>query len=251
MVIKGLYTQFDETKIPPHLLSAVEATIRMVRMLEKIEGTKFIKDERLFADSLTIDFIALDKVADGRLYLELPAAVRTEALVTLATIITRGRTPYGVSHSRHYWSTLSDDQYNGTTPWFRAQLALFSDSRKAPLVHYTDMPVHTLMDAPRTAQMLQDRFAHISTIAPRAATHRDFLVWYIMDCLRNVPVEWMPLIGDKMWVPATRVRTVQGSLVAGCCGVVDGKAYLAGLHPSPPNKGAYGIGISLGLANAR
>lgn len=256
MAIHGLYKQYDPMHIPGRIRGAVAASVTMLRLLEQLEGHQFIRDERLFTNSLIADFSALDAVANGRTYLELPAAVHTETLVQLAANLAVGCGYRDFAVFRNYWGsrrrdvplTAPEALKNGIAEDFIPRLAPYSSFRATPLLHCINTPVHALFnERAMVVQALKQLRLPPDTPA-RTATHRDFLVWYSMDCIRKAPPSILPVVGGRMWIAQAGLKTLQGTVVGAYCATDnDGRGVLG--YSSPRLSGAVvgGIGLSIGL----
>ena len=79
----------------------------------------------------------------------------------------------------------------------------------------------------------------------RATDHRDFLVWYIMDLLREVSAAQVVLAKGFMRVPVLGRRTVDGDSYVGNVNVNAGQANLDRSNGNANDDN--GVGLSVGL----
>ena len=253
MAIAGLKEPLEVvTTEPSPVEEAVETTIGMLQRLS------LVNDEQALHSSLTGEFTRLVELGKGRLYVRLPAGVKTSQLIELANTLAVERGFASVFTWPHFWvpdteaNSLTEQELDGSFVAFTAQLALFADSKYDPLLHFAGLSFDDMYrDNGRPTQLEKIGQAQAEFVAqhPGAALdtcdQRDYLVWYIMDMIRGVPTGELALAQGFMRVPRHGRRRVGGG---SCVGVVysrGGRAYLDGSFGFAFDD--FGVGLSVGF----
>jgi len=228
--------------------------------LELLKRLNLVNDEKAALDSLRGDFARCTELGEGRLYLDLPAGITFEQLLGLANELAKERGFEQAFRWAPFWTSRTEresvtaQELNGVTVGYTARVALFaSDSTSVdPLLHFTGLPYDEKYRERRQPTQLeklasaQTQFAQANAGASlRAADHRDFLVWYIMDLLREVPAAQVVLVKGYMRVPVLGRRTVDGDSCVGGVHSRDGRADFYGSY-GYANDGV-GVGLSAGF----
>ena len=254
MAIAGLKEPLEVvTTEPSPVEEAVETTIGMLQRLS------LVNDEQALHSSLTGEFTRLVELGKGRLYVRLPAGVKTSQLIELANTLAVERGFASVFTWPHFWvpdteaNSLTEQELDGSFVAFTAQLALFADSKyDDPLLHFAGLSFDDMYrDNGRPTQLEKIGQAQAEFVAqhPGAALdtcdQRDYLVWYIMDMIRGVPTGELALAQGFMRVPRHGRRRVGGG---SCVGVVFSSGGRANLDWSYGNAFVgNGVGLSVGF----
>ena len=253
MAIAGLKEPLEVvTTEPSPVEEAVETTIGMLQRLS------LVNDEQALHSSLTGEFTRLVELGKGRLYVRLPAGVKTSQLIELANTLAVERGFASVFTWPHFWvpdteaNSLTEQELDGSFVAFTAQLALFADSKYGPLLHFAGLSFDDMYrDNGRPTQLEKIGQAQAEFVAqhPGAALdtcdQRDYLVWYIMDMIRGVPTGELALAQGFMRVPRHGRRRVGGG---SCVGVVFSSGGRANLDWSYGNAVVgNGVGLSVGF----
>lgn len=258
MAIDGLLNTFlvDAGAESP----AEEATKITLLMLEALE---VVINEDAAYTCLLKKFAASTELGDvaGRLYLQLPAAISTVKLLKLANKLSQER-GYSVARRNHaFWvpnswpGAITSREFNGYCTEYTPQVALYAadsrvnDSRLHFIGHKYDEMSEGKKIVLSQLQMLEQKVAAFASKHPgaylRAADHRDFLVWYIMDLIQEIPPTTAALHKCSMLIPSLGRRTIgeksQIGFVANYDGVVFGSCDGDGPYSLP------GIGLSAGF----
>lgn len=235
---------------------AASTTVQLMKQLGLV-----ITDEEALWTSLHNDFARLlTELGRGRPYVELPRSITTERLCELANELAAERGFSPVFRWKPFWvpgtelQSVTAQEINSVAEVITARLALFSEkaTNADPLLHFLDLPYDgeyknwgqtSQLDALAQAQRV---FANQHLGASlRAADHRDFLVMYLMDLIREVSAEEVILAKGFMRVPALGRRTVDGDSYVGIVCSGGGQAYFG-----RSGGGAYGwdgFGLSAGF----
>ena len=220
-----------------------------------------VNDEKAALDSLRHDFARCTELGEGRLYLDLPAGVTFEQLLELANELARERGFEQASRWPAFWvprterESVTVRELNGSAVGYTARVALFApDSTSVdPLLHFTGFPYDEKYRERRQPTQLeklakaQVEFSQAHAGASlRATDHRDFLVWYIMDLLREVSAAQVVLAKGFMRVPVLGRRTVGGGSCVGYVRSFGGQAYFDGSGGGNAF-GEVGVGLSAGF----
>jgi hypothetical protein len=254
MAIAGLKDPLEVvTTEPSPVEETVETTIKMLQRLS------LVNDEQALHNSLTGEFTRLVELGKGRLYVRLPAGVKTSQLIELASALAIERGFIKIYAWPPFWApgtetnSLTEQELDGSTTTFEARLALSAtDSRYDPLLHFTVLSFDDMYrDSGRPTQLKKIGQAQAEFVAqhPGAALdtcdQRDYLVWYIMDMIRGVPTSELALAQGLMRVPRHGRRRVDG---VSCVGGVFSNGGQASLGRS--GGVAYddhGVGLSVGF----
>lgn len=232
---------------------AVETTIKM------LERLSLVSNEQALRDSLTGEFTRLAELGKGRLYVRLPAGVKTSQLIELANALAVERGFVKSYTWPPFWapgtetSSLTEQELDGSTVTFEARLALFAtDSKYDPLLHFTCLSFDDMYresGKPTQLEKIEQAQAefekqYAGTILD-ACDQRDYLVWYIMDMIRGVPAGGLALAQGFMRVPCHGRRRVGGGSYVGGVDSGDGLACLGGSDGDAD--GGDGVGLSVGF----
>lgn len=236
--------------------STVDATVRLFKLLGLAE------DEQALRDSVAVDYARLTKLGPGRPYVALPSAVTTDQLIELADKLAAERGFDSVYRWAPFWvpgadrDSVTPTELNGSATGYVARVALFSAKPELgndPLLHFVGRSYDEKYR--EQGQMTQrealsqaiDVFGNQHPGANlRAADHRDFLVWYIMDLIRDVPAKKVVLAQGFMRVPATGRRSVDDGSSVGCVCSGFGRARFDWSYGYAD--GDDGVGLSAGFA---
>ena len=249
MAIAGL------KKLPTTAYRVSEAVDTSVQMLYRLD---LVEDEAALRTSLTSDFGQLAKLGEGRLYVQLSAAVPTAKLLALASELAVARGFDSPFRWKPLWvpgteaESLSESEQNGTVASITARLALYSDNQYDRLLHFGRLSYDDKYREKGKATQLEElervtrNFTsyHAGTTL-EAADDRDFLVWYIMDLLRKLPANELVLASGVMRVVRYGRRRVDGGSFVGRVDSDDGQAFFDGSYGGA-RPGA-GVGLSVGL----
>ena len=253
MAIAGLKEPLEVvTTEPSPVEEAVETTIGMLQRLS------LVNDEQALHSSLTGEFTRLVELGKGRLYVRLPAGVKTSQLIELANTLAVERGFASVFTWPHFWvpdteaNSLTEQELDGSFVAFTAQLALFADSKYDPLLHFAGLSFDDMYrDNGRPTQLEKIGQAQAEFVAqhPGAALdtcdQRDYLVWYIMDMIRGVPTGELALAQGFMRVPRHGRRRVGGDSCVGDVYSGGGRADLVWSFGYAYDD--YGVGLSVGF----
>lgn len=237
----------------PDVAEAVETTIRLFMRL----GCGL--NEPAVRESFIADYTRLIELGNGRLYVELPAAITHDQLLKLASelAVECGYespfiwAPYWVPGAEK--NSITEQELDGTAADFTARIALFSDdSDYDPLLWFTGLPFDDNYTEPgdltqvKAFQEKQRSFvSQHSGASLRTADHRDFLVWYIMDLLRGAKQSGLVLAQSFMCVPVLGRRFVDGDLIVGSVYSLDGRAWFGGSDGIADSY--FGVGLVAGF----
>lgn len=255
MAIRGV-KQADLAAIAsPEVCEAVEVTVELLQLLD------LVQDEEQLHYSLAGDYSLLQAIGPGRLYIALPASVPTSLLVTMINELAGHHAMSGVQLDSYwndaYWMrALTDAEMNGTQKALQAKLALHSAVAKpgvSVLLHHTNWPLHRVPGLLTSQSILVGSDAdyleaNFAASAVRAADHRDYMVWCLMDLLRGMPPDKMPLAdGGILRIPALGVRdSGSARALTGC--VMQSSEALVDARGVPADAGdAIGVGMVIGL----
>ena len=244
-------------ELVPEQSPAEEAAEISLKLLMRLE---LVNDEKAALDSLRGDFARCTELGQGRLYLDLPAGVTFEQLLGLANELAEEKGFDRAFRWPSFWvprterESVTAQELNGNTIGYSARVALFApDSTSVdPLLHFTGLSFdekYRVRKQPTQLEKLakaQTEFAQVySGASLRAADHRDFLVWYIMDMLRDVSAAQVVLAKGFMRVPALGRRTVGGDSCVGDVRSYGDRAYFDGSNGVAFDGG--GVGLSAGF----
>ena len=258
--LKKPLAQVVITELSP-VEEAVETTVALFQRLS------LVTNEQALRDSLTREFTRLAELGKGRLYVRLPAGVKTSQLIELANALAvelANALAVELGFVKSYawplfWvpgtetSSLTEQELDGSTVTFEARLALFAtDSKYDPLLHFTCLSFDDMYrENGKPTQLERIEQAQAEFEKQYAGTildtcdQRDYLVWYIMDMIRGVPAGGPALTRGLMRVPCHGRRRVGGGSFVGGVFSDGGLAYLDRSDGS-----AYddcGVGLSVGF----
>ena len=253
MAIAGLKDINTQALTASKVEEAVATTIVMLQRLELVDS------EEKLRESLTSRFKWLAEMGDGRLYVRLPAGVKTSQLIELANTLAIERGFDTVFLWPNLWvsgteaNSLTEQELNGSTVGFEARLALFAtDSKFDPVLHFTGLSYDDKYREKKKSTQLEKVQQEFDGFAKRhpgatidSCDHRDFLVWYIMDLIRGVPASELALAQGFMRTPRHGRRTVDGDSCVGRVNSYGGQAELGGSHGRA--RDGLGVGLSVGF----
>jgi hypothetical protein len=252
-----IYKPPDDLQFKHGTPDVAEATVTTFRLLTLLN---LIGDIGLARDYLTQEYTRLANHGyDGRLYITLsPEQASFERLIKVA-----GRL-HGKSVERYadLWTPFSSKNYKGYTldelngtDKLGASLAVFNATATGydpmlfglGLAYNTEPAKHgafyTQLDLVGTT------IAQHSKLDIRPSTHRDFLIWSIMDIIREVPVSKQALANGGMRIPTLgrRVLPNYGSAVGNVYSF-NGQLWFSGDNNREyyDEYDRYGIGLSVG-----
>ncbi len=229
---------------------AVEMTIQLLTRLG------VVSDEPSLRESLSSDYQRLARLGDGRLYVELPAAITFNQLLKLANECAAERGFESVYRWHSFWmpgtekDSVTEEELNSDIAGFTARIALFAeDSSYDPLLWFTGLPFDDRYRQKGQLTQLESfeltRANRPAGTSLRFADARDFLVWYIMDMLRGVSRKDVVLAQVFMRVPGLGRRAVYGGSFIGVVCSAYGQAKLDGSDGEA--RGVCGVGLSAGF----
>lgn len=257
MAITGLtlFTQAPAALTPsyPDVDEAVGVTVELLVQLG------VVRNEQSLRESLHRDYQRLAELGSGRLYVELPTAISFDELIALANELAQKAGYPPVDCWEPFWvpgtekESVTENELNSDAASFNARIALFAkDSKCDPLLHFMGLPYDNKHARRKEATQLnkikqtRDNFAaKYAGASLRPCGHRDFMVWYLMDLIRQVPVQNVVLARGWMRVPALGRRDVDGSSLIARVSSHDGGAGFYGDGGQMYNPG--GIGLSAGF----
>lgn len=243
--------------LTPSSRSSVDEAVSVTIELFKRLGV--VGDKESLEESLSGDYRRLTKLGDGRLYVELPATVTFDRLLQLADELAQKAGCRSVYQWPNFWvpgtekESLTKRELNGSAIGYTARLALYSDNQYDKLLHFGGLPYDRKYAEPGEATQLDslkkmqvDFAAQSPGVSLRAADHRDFLVWYIMDLLCGVPRLDVVLAQGWMRVPLFDRRIVCGHSLVGDVFSCDGQVWF-GRDRGDDGLVDYGVGVSAGF----
>ena len=248
-----------EVPVAPNVDEEVEVTLELFGRL----GLGFVKE--LVKSQLTDKFAAASSLGAGRLYVKRSAAVTHARQVQLANTLAAERGFAEVYPWSPLWvpgteqNSLTKLELDGSQADFDVRIALFSDEPNPyecdPLLHFKNLPFDgKYKKRGQSTQEEQIACKREGFVARNPGTflepadHDDFLTWYCMDLIRNVPAEDVVLARGFMRVPRFGRRAVGGDSCVGNVYSFDGQALLGGSLGSAHD--GYGLGLSTGFIEA-
>lgn len=243
----------------PNVSSAVNATVKLLSLLN------LVGDEASLRSSLLADYTRLaDLGYDGRLYPELPEHVTFDQLLQ----VVEGKRLENVPEASvwaPFWvpgteaGSVTGADLNGSAVTVSARLALFSSDAGGldPVLHFRGLSFDdTYRESGRSTQLEELQKAEAGFIQAhagttlRAADHRDFLVWALMDRLsrRKPTSDAFVLNAGWMRVSALGRRSVVGVSVVGEVHSALGRLGFVGGRGGP--RFDFGVGLSAGFEEA-
>ena len=234
---------------------AVNTTVTLLTMLD------FVEDEQVLREALTVGFTRLAELGEGRLYVQVPAAVPTSQLIELVNRLSADLGYDSVYLWPNFWvdgtepNSVSTDEFDGRVADFMPRLAPYSKDNNEwadRLLHFTGLSYDDMYRERRKPTQLEqiDRVKrefearHVGTVM-EPADHRDYLVWLLMDLIRKLPKEALVLARGFMRVPFLGRRTVDGDSCVGLVRSSVGQAHCDGSSGWAGD--VFGVGLSVGF----